>query len=185
MRISVRALCRPALLLGCLLSAAPLAAQTEPAIAGFEGVPWGARRDAVVAALGRPVVEGEEQGAMLLAWEARETFWGKANVWAFVDPAKGLVAGIVSLDMPPGGGDGCRALWDRVVAEVTRRHPRATYEFVADPPNEGRLCDAVRAREAYQRARWTDPVTGAQVVAMFDDEGLAVQYQTAEEGGGR
>ena len=180
MRISIRALRRSPVLLGLLLSAAPLAAQAEPAIAGFEGVPWGARREAVVAALGRPVADQEEQGARVLVWEGRETFGGKANVWAFIDPARGLAGGIVSIDVPE--GDGCRALWERVVAEVTRRHP---HEFVADPPNEGRLCDAVRAEEAYQHAKWTDPTTGAEIMLLFDDERLAVQYNTAAERGGR
>ncbi|HEX2079073.1 MAG TPA: hypothetical protein VHG08_15220 [Longimicrobium sp.] len=142
-----------------MLSAAPLAAQDNSAVPGFDGgIHWGATKEQVNTFWREePSAESREGTISMIAYKP----WQQMNWTVYVDDTRGLI-GLYAVSLPDLDAGTCERVFDGLV-----RAMRASFRGV-EPTGEKReasgedFCPAVRAGRAQGSYTWVEPGTGVR-----------------------
>jgi hypothetical protein len=157
-----------AMLLALAVSACASAAPPHPVLTGFQGVPWGASADAVVASLGRPWQRvPRPAGDTYLEYGAEMLGGLAAERSLLVDPDSGLIQGGYLVRIRRFGAS-CEAAFDSVAAALLRRHPTLQPRRERHHTGTGAFCESVLAGHADAYVRLDDPANGAMMLAALE-----------------
>jgi hypothetical protein len=142
-----------------VLGAAPLAAQDNSAVPGFDGgIRWGATREQVNTFWReQPSAESREGTISMIAYKP----WQQMNWTVYVDDTRGLI-GLYAVSLPALDRQGCELVFDGLV-----RAMNSSFSGV-QPTGEKReaagedFCPAVRAGRAQGSFTWAEPGTGVR-----------------------
>lgn len=164
------------LLVAVLAACAGEYAPAEPQITGFDGIPWGTTRDAIVASKGDPLDEVDETGGIHRLRYVDTLLGERVFVDYWVDTfSEGLMGGMYNLDAPTPGE--CASLFTAVRGSLETRYPDLPTERRGGAGSAG-FCGSPEG--SFTGHRWDDPANGATVILgrVGGDRWIAVEYGT-------